>query len=704
MLTTGEERIVPESASPLAWVRSLVRNMRVLQITFGSREARDRLDGGRPTDDFAEARTFARRRLVPAPSRVVLADTARRLLLGTAALALGLAWGGGADAADLQWSPNGVTPGGGGTGTWNATIPPPWFNGATFQTWNNAALDNAIFGGTAGTVTLGGAITAHSLTFNTTGYTVGGGGANTLTLAGATPTISMASGISATISSVIAGTAGLTKAGLGTLILTGANTYTGGTTISAGTLQIGNGATGSVVGDIVDNAALVFNRTGTLTYAGVISGTGSVTKSGTATLTLTGNSTYTGGTTINAGTFVVSTDANLGAASGGLSFGGGTLQSTASFTSNRNVTLIGAGTFNTNAATTLTLGGAITGSGSLTKSGTGTLTLTGTSTYTGTTTISAGTLQAGATNAFSSASAHTVTSVLDLSGFNQTIGSLAGAGTVTNAGGAGATLTTGGNNTSTTFSGVIQDGAGVTGLTKVGTGTFTLTGANTYTGGTTINAGTLQIGSGATGSIAGDIVNNAALTFNRTGTLTYAGVISGTGSLNKSGTGTLTLTGNSTYTGGTTISAGTLALSGSGSIASSSQVNVSNAAGTFDISGTSSGATIATLNGVTNSHVTLGGQTLTISNGSTTYAGIIQGTGGLTVTGGTQILTGDNTYTGGTTISAGTLQIGSGGTTGSVAGDIVDNAALVVQPQRRADLCRRDQRHRLAHQERHQAR
>jgi hypothetical protein len=46
MLTTGEERIVPESASPLAWVRSLVRNMRVLQITFGSREARDRLDGG----------------------------------------------------------------------------------------------------------------------------------------------------------------------------------------------------------------------------------------------------------------------------------------------------------------------------------------------------------------------------------------------------------------------------------------------------------------------------------------------------------------------------------------------------------------------------------------------------------------------------------------------------------------------------------
>ena len=69
---------------------------------------------------------------------------------------------------------------------------------------------------------------------------------------------------------------------------------------------------------------------------------------------------------------------------------------------------------------------------------------------------------------------------------------------MTNAGAAAATLTTGGNNTSTTFSGVIQDGVGVTGLTKVGTGTFTLTGANTYTGGTTISAGTLQIGNGGT--------------------------------------------------------------------------------------------------------------------------------------------------------------------------------------------------------------
>jgi fibronectin-binding autotransporter adhesin len=89
---------------------------------------------------------------------------------------------------------------------------------------------------------------------------------------------------------------------------------------------------------------------------------------------------------------------------------------------------------------------------------------------------------------------------------------------------------------------------------------------------------------------------------------------------------------------------------------------VSNAAGTFDISGTSSGATITTLNGVANSHVTLGGQTLTISNGSTAYAGIIQGTGGLTVTGGTQTLSGANTYSGATNVNAGTLQAGAANT------------------------------------------
>ena len=141
----------------------------------------------------------------------------------------------------------------------------------------------------------------------------------------------------------------------------------------------------------------------------------------------------------------------------------------------------------------------------------------------------------------------------------------------------------------------------------------------------------------------------AALIFNRSDALTYAGVISGTGTLTKSGTGTLTLTGDNTYTGATTISAGTLQLGNGGTTGSVAGNIVDNAALVFNRSN------------------------------ALTYAGVVSGTGiahperrpaRLT-------LTGANTYTGGTTISAGTLQIGNGGTTGSVAGNIVDNGALI---------------------------
>src|SRR5262249_45363331 len=153
---------------------------------------------------------------------------------------------------------------------------------------------------------------------------------------------------------------------------------------------------------------------------------------------------------------------------------------------------------------------------------------------------------------------------------------------------------------------------------------------------------------GTTGSVAGNIVNNAALTFNRSNALTYAGVLSGTGTVTQRGTGTLTLSGDSTYTGGTTISAGTLQLGNAGTTGSVTGNIVNNAALTFNRSN------------------------------ALTYAGVVSGTGTVTQSGtGTLTLSGANTYTGGTTISAGTLQLGNGGTTGSVAGNIVDNAALV---------------------------
>ena len=110
----------------------------------------------------------------------------------------------------------------------------------------------------------------------------------------------------ADLGGAISGTGSVTKAGTGTTTLTGANTYTGGTTISAGTLQVGNGGTtGSIVGDVIDNGGLTFNRSDAVTFGGVISGTGTLTKAGTGTTTLTGANSYSGTTTISAGTLQV---------------------------------------------------------------------------------------------------------------------------------------------------------------------------------------------------------------------------------------------------------------------------------------------------------------------------------------------------------------------------------------------------------------
>ena len=139
----------------------------------------------------------------------------------------------------------------------------------------------------------------------------------------------------------------------------------------------------------------------------------------------------------------------------------------------------------------------ITGSGSVIVdiTGGGILVVSSNNTYSGATTLIAGTFQAASATAFSPNSAFTVNSTLDLNGFNNTIGSLSGTGFVLNSGVATATLTVGNDNTSTTFSGVLEDGIAPDGplqLTKIGAGTLTLTGNNTYTGGTTVSADTCR--------------------------------------------------------------------------------------------------------------------------------------------------------------------------------------------------------------------
>lgn len=127
-----------------------------------------------------------------------------------------------------------------------------------------------------------------------------------------------------TLSGVISGTGGFTQNGTGVTILTGANTYTAATTVLQGTLQIGNGGTsGSFLGNVTDNAALVFDRLDNVTFAGTIAGTGSVAQCGIGKLILSANNIYSGGTIFNAGILSVSSDGNLG--SGELVFNGGTL-------------------------------------------------------------------------------------------------------------------------------------------------------------------------------------------------------------------------------------------------------------------------------------------------------------------------------------------------------------------------------------------
>ncbi len=169
------------------------------------------------------------------------------------------------------------------------------------------------------------------------------------------------------------------------------------------------------------------------------------------------------------------------------------------------------------------------------------------------------------TNVLSATTALSVAAgaTLDLSGNSQTVGSLAGAGTVTNYSANALSVLTAGDNSSQTFSGALLDGYGTLGLVKAGSGSLTLTGSiNVYSGGTTVSGGTLQLGNGTTknGSVAGDILNNSTLVFANPAAQTYSGVISGGGSLIKNGPGTLQLSATHTYTGPTVINAGTVQL------------------------------------------------------------------------------------------------------------------------------------------------
>jgi autotransporter-associated beta strand protein len=273
-----------------------------------------------------------------------------------------------AHAVSLSW--DGLISGGagGGAGTWDTNTTANWWDGVSLNVvWPNSGTDNdAVFAGTAGIVTLSPlGVTANDLTFNTNGYTLQGG---ILTLNGTTPTITTDSAVSASIKSVIAGSAGLTKAGLGTLVLSGENTYSGSTIISAGVLNVQRGAAmGTSSVSVTSGAALQIQGTFSIGNTLTLNGTG-VSNDG-ALRNISGASKYNGNLTLGSATRINS-DSGILRIMGTLNTGGNAL------------TVGGAGQ--------TSFWGAISGGGSLTADGTGMVNLGGTNTYGGGTNINSG--------------------------------------------------------------------------------------------------------------------------------------------------------------------------------------------------------------------------------------------------------------------------------------------------------------------------
>jgi autotransporter-associated beta strand protein len=332
----------------------------------------------------------------------------------------------------------------------------------------------------------------------------------------------------------------LIKTGTGTMILSGINTYSGGTTISAGTLQIGDGGTtGSVLGNITNNAALIFNRSDAVTFGNVIGGSGTLKKLGAGTLALTAANTYAGGTNLDAGTIRLGNNAALG--TGNLTIANAILQSgAADLTVNNAITVApGGATIDTN-GNTMTLAGVISGSG-INKIGAGTLVLAANNTFVHDLNISAGTVSvASAANLGNSTVRISNSSTFAVTA-NATFANQFHINGITGVFDVAA-------GTTTKIQGVISDiienpGFFLGGVTKTGAGVLELSGNNTYIGGTFVNAGTLRVGSagalGPSGPFKGGFVSNGA-------TLDLNGFDQTFGSLGGSGT----VTGaNSTVSG-----------------------------------------------------------------------------------------------------------------------------------------------------------
>ena len=534
-------------------------------------------------------------------------------------------------------------------------------NGAGTLTFSGANTYTGATNINAGTLALGAAnriantsavTVASGATFNLANFseTVGSiAGAGDITLGSATLTAGGDNSNTA-FSGVISGTGGLAKAGTtGTLTLSGANTYMGATTVSAGILVAANNtALGTTAGGTAVTAGATLALSGGIAVgAEALSLSGNGSNRG-ALLNQSGNNTW-GGTVTLANNAEIQSDAGTLTLSAANAVTGAT----------RTLTVDGAGNTTINGTITTTTGG-------LTKNGSGTLTLSGANTHRGVTNVNTGILVANNNTALgTTAGGTTVTAgatlalsggitvgaeALSLNGNGSNRGALLNhsgnntwGGTVTLASDAeiqsdAGTLTLSAANSVTGATrNLTVDGAGNTAingtitttsgtLTKNGTGTLTLSGANTYTGTTTVSAGTLQIGAGGTAGTlgTGSVTNNATLVFNRSNALTVTNVIAGSGTVTQAGTGTTTLSGANTYTGATVVNAGTL-------VAASNTALGSTAGGTT----VASGATLEVGDGVAigAEALNLGGTLQVASSGAASYAGAITLTGNTSVGG-----------------------------------------------------------------------
>lgn len=384
----------------------------------------------------------------------------------------------------------------------------------------------------------------------------------------------------------VSGAGGLTKTGVGTLTLGVANTYTGPTTVNQGTLAVTagvnnvfNATTGTPV--VLANAGFLNVNASTqkITSLDIVGSAGTLSGVG-GTVDLGGNVTF---------------DATLNPNSAGIiSVATLNLNGTRTFNIGDSAPLTG----NDVTLSSLIADGSVVGSG-LTKSGAGTLGVSGPSTYSGATVINGGVLAVTTLSAAGLPSnigasgiaaanleinggtlrhTGTVTSTdrnytfgdngvtLDASGATNAALSLTGSATYVTPN-QPRTFTLAGTSTGANSYGsnLVDNGSGALSLVKTGPGMWSITGANTYSGGTTINQGTLQVGiGGASGSIVGNVIANAnaVIAFNRSDPSSFAGSITGFGGVTKSGAGALNLSGQSTFTGNFNIAGGVLNLSG----------------------------------------------------------------------------------------------------------------------------------------------